>query len=175
MHACFLDMLEHPAHDHFGPVGDGIDVDLDRVAQIAVDQHRAAARHLDRGRDIMVELLRPVDHLHPPPAEHVGRAQKHRIADPLGDPQRLVAAARDAVGRLFQAEPLDQRREPLAVLGKVDAVGRGAEDRHARRLQLFGELQRRLPAELDDHAQQFALSCSRRTISSTSSVVSGSK
>ena len=51
----------------------------------------------------------------------------------------------------------DQRREPLAVLGQVDAVGRGAEDRHARRLQLRGELQRRLPAELDDDAEQLAL------------------
>ena len=52
---------------------------------------------------------------------------------------------------------LHQLGEALAVLGEVDAVGRGAEDRHARLLQLLGELQRRLPAELDDHAEQLAL------------------
>ena len=33
----------------------------------------------------------------------------------------------------------------------------GAEDRHPRRLQLGRELQRRLPAKLDDHAEQLAL------------------
>ena len=157
MHARFLDMLEHAAHRDVGPVADRVDVDFDRVAQIAVDQHRALARHLHRGRDIMVELLRPLDHLHAAPAEHVGRPQQHRIADPLRDPHRLVAAARDPVRRLLEAELLHQRREPLAILGEVDAVGRGPEDRHARRLQLLGKLQRRLPAELDDHAEQFAL------------------
>ena len=105
----------------------------------------------------MVELLRPVDHLHRPPAKHVARTQQHRIADPLGDRDRLVAAAGKAVGRLLQAQLVDQLGEALAVLGQVDAVRRGAEDRDAVGLQLGGELQRRLPAELDDHALKLAL------------------
>ena len=57
----------------------------------------------------------------------------------------------------LRPEPLHQRGEALAVFGEVDAVGRGAEDRHARLLQLLGQLQRRLPAELDDHADELAL------------------
>jgi hypothetical protein len=46
--------------------------------------------------------------------------------------------------------------EALAVLGQVDRVGRGAEDRDAGFLQRRGELQRRLAAELDDDADQLA-------------------
>src|SRR5689334_7344766 len=105
----------------------------------------------------MVELLRPLDHFHAATSKNVGRSQEHRIADPLRHPLSLVATARDAVGRLFEAEALDQRSKPLAVLRKVDAVGRSPEDRNACGLQLFGKLQRRLTAELDDDAQEVAL------------------
>ena len=38
----------------------------------------------------------------------------------------------------------------------VDRIHRGAEDRDVGRGQRFGELQRRLPAELNDDADQFA-------------------
>ena len=65
--------------------------------------------------------------------------------------------------------------EAVAVLGQVDHVGRGAEDRHVGVLQRAGELQRRLPAELHDDAGSVPFDCSTRTISSTSSAVSGSK
>ena len=35
-----LDMLEHASDDDIGAVADRIDIDLDRVAQILVDQNR---------------------------------------------------------------------------------------------------------------------------------------
>src|SRR3982751_3139786 len=105
----------------------------------------------------MVELLRAFDDLHAAPAQHVRRPQEHRVADPFRHPQRLVAAAGNAVGRLLEPELLDERSEPLAVLGEIDAVGRSAKDRHARRLQLRSELERRLPAKLDDHSEKLAL------------------
>ncbi len=66
--------------------------------------------------------------------------------------------------------------EALAVFGKVDGVGRGAEDRDALGFQRVGEFQRGLAAELDDDAVQRAvLLFGVRRISSTSSRVSGSK
>ena len=69
-----------------------------------------------------------------------------------------------------------QLLEALAVLGEVDGVGRGAEDRDAGGLERLGELERRLAAELHDHAQKLALAAARRSTSSiTSSAVSGSK
>ena len=89
----FLDMLHHPGDGDVLAVADRVDVDLDRVAQIFVDQHRAVAGDLDGGDDIILELGRPVDDLHRPPAEHVGGPGQHRIADPLGDRDRLLAAS----------------------------------------------------------------------------------
>ena len=112
-----LDMLEDTGDRHLLPVADRVDVDLDRIAQVTVDQHRRGARHLHRGGDIMVELLGPVDHLHAAPAEHVGRPQEHRVADALGDRDRLVTAARDAVGRLPETQALD--RSPLSAVRLV--------------------------------------------------------
>jgi hypothetical protein len=61
-----------------------------------------------------------------------------------------------AVGGCFRPS-LHQRLEPLAVLGQVDGVGRGAEDRDARIVQRVGQLQRRLAAELHDHPVQRAV------------------
>ena len=45
--------------------------------------------------------------------------------------------------------------KPLAVLGKVNGIGRGADDGNACRLQRPGQLQGRLPAVLDDDAVRF--------------------
>ena len=50
----------------------------------------------------------------------------------------------------FRCELVEQALEPVPVLGEVDGVRRGAEDRHAGLFQRVGELERRLAAELDD-------------------------
>ena len=65
---------------------------------------------------------------------------------------RLVAGhGRSALG-LQKPELVEKLLEPLPVLGPVDAVGRGAEDAHALFLERHRELERRLAAELHDHA-----------------------
>ena len=57
----------------------------------------------------------------------------------------------------LQLELVEQLLEAVAVLGEVDGVRRGAEDRHVGLLQRLGELERRLAAELHDHAVQRAV------------------
>ena len=57
----------------------------------------------------------------------------------------------------LQLELIEQQLEAVAVLGEVDRVRRGAEDRHVGLLQRLGELERRLAAELHDHAVQRAV------------------
>ena len=54
--------------------------------------------------------------------------------------------------RRAQAELGHHLAEPLAILGAIDRVGAGAEDRHAGLRERDRELERRLAAELDDHA-----------------------
>ena len=108
----------------------------------------------DPGRLHEVVAQRPVvvHDFHGTAAEHVGRAHEHRVADALRDGDGFLDRARDAVGRLRDAQPARELLEALAIFGDVDRVRRGAEDRHARGLERLGELQRRLAAELDDDA-----------------------
>ena len=157
MDARFLDMLHHARDPHLGAVAQGIDIAFDRIAQILVDQDGAVPADVDGGGNVAVELRFAVDDLHRAAAEHVGRAQQHRVADPGGDRRSLVAAAGDAVVGLLELQLADQLGKALAVFGKVNRVGRGAEDRDPGILQRLRELERGLPAELDDHAEQFAL------------------
>ena len=92
MDAGLLDMLHDAGDIDLVAVGDGIDIDLDRVLQIAVDQHRARARDADGAADVAVEPGGVVDDLHRPAAEHVGRADHHRVADRAARSPRLPAA-----------------------------------------------------------------------------------
>jgi hypothetical protein len=70
---------------------------------------------------------------------------------------------------------VQQLLEALAVLGQVDGVGLVPRIGMPASSSALGELQRRLAAELDDHAEQRAVLLLGSMISSTSSAVSGSK
>ena len=52
---------------------------------------------------------------------------------------------------------IEETFELVSILGKIDRFNRGAEDRNVGILQRLGELQRRLPAKLHDHADQRAV------------------
>jgi len=69
-----------------------------------------------------------------------------------------------------QPQFVEQALEAVAVLGEIDGVGRGAEDRHLARISSGpASLRRRLAAELHDHAMQRAVcGVSAAMISSTS-------
>ncbi len=146
-----LDVLHDAADPDVLAVADRVDVDLDRVLQEAVEEDLRASVGAGPA-EVVGELLRVVDQLHRPPAEHVARPHEQREADAGRDGERLLGAARRRVRRRLEREPLEHRAEAAAVLGQVDRLRRGAEQRHAGRLQARRELERRLAAELDDHA-----------------------
>ena len=133
--------------DVAGGVADGVDVDLHRVLEEPVDEHRALGRQpafapeaalggelLHRGDEALVV----VDDLHGAAAEHVRRAHQHREAELRGDGLRLLGGGDGAAGRLRDAEAGAQLVEALAVFGQVDRVGAGAEHRDAGLLQASG-------------------------------------
>ena len=178
MDAGLLDVLHDAGDEGVLAVGEAIDVDLGRVGEVAVEQQRVLAEHrvdlaglvvriarLDvvrhqlgqRAEQVVAELALLADDLHRAPAEHVGRAHDERIAEVGRDQPRLLDRIGDAVLRLLQLELIEQLLEAVAVLGEVDRVGRGAEDRDVRLLQRLGELERRLAAELHDDAVQRAV------------------
>ena len=143
MHTRLLDVLHDRADVGLEPVGDRVDVDLERALDEAVDQHRA----LDRA-----EIVRGVADAHRAPTEHVRGTDQDRKADPLGDRARLRGRARDPPLRTPDAEPVEKSAEALAILGQVDGVERRPDDRVARGFEPARELQRRLAAELDRDA-----------------------
>ena len=152
VHAGLLDVLHDAADDHLLAVGDGVDVDFGGVFQEAVDQHRLAlGDHEGRGHETL-ELAGIVADFHRPAAQHEARPHEHRIADLGHFDAGLGHVPRDAVGRLLEVQPLQHLGELLAVLGVFDRIDARADDRHARVGKRPGQVQRRLPAELHDHA-----------------------
>ena len=90
VHPGLLDVLHDPGdEDLAGAVAHGVDVDLDRVLQEPVHQHRplgrdpalAGQRARGHGLHDPAHAVVVVDDLHGPPAQHVARAEQHRVAD----------------------------------------------------------------------------------------------
>ena len=79
-----------------------------------------------------------------------------RVADALGERQRLLDAVRHAALGLRDAEPVEQRGEARPLLGLVDRLEVAAEQRDAGGGQRRGEVERRLAAERDDRREQAA-------------------
>ena len=176
MDARLLDVLHDAAdHDGAGRVGDGVDVELERVLEELVDEDRMLGRRVDGLRHVAIERADVVDDRHPAAAEHVRRPHDDREADRRGDVARFLARRRRAARRLRDLQLRQQRGESLAILGEVDRVGRRAEDPDAGVLQRQRQLQRRLAAELHEARH---LAARRRSVSMTaitSSNVSGWK
>ena len=105
-----LDVLEDAGHPRRLAVAEGVDVELARAREEAVDQARAVRHDVVRG---------PRDP-HPAAAEHVVRAHQHQVADALGGGARLVGVR--GHGPLGRAEPrrAQDLAEPAAVLGGLD-------------------------------------------------------
>ncbi len=68
---------------------------------------------------------------------------------------RLFHIPGDTAGRLAETQLVDQLLEQFAILGGLDRVDTRADDRHAGFLQSSRQVQRRLTAELNDHAIGF--------------------
>ena len=104
MDSGFLDMLHHAADEDVLSVGERIDIDLDRIGEIGIDQHRRRAGDDDGIRHVAFEAPRIAHDLHGAAAEHVGGTDHDRVADPLDDFPRLLGRARSAVLGLPQAQ-----------------------------------------------------------------------
>ncbi len=152
MHARLLDVLHDAAYQHLSAVAQGIDIDLGGVVEEAVEQHRRSEGDLDRIAHVALEILLLMDDFHGAAAQHIGRPHHQRITDLGREADRVRFGARRTVRRLLQAQVVQQFLEALAVLGGVDHVGAGADDRHAVRFEFAGTFERCLAAELHDDA-----------------------
>ena len=159
-------MLHHGADEDLLAVAERVDVDLDRVLDEAVDEHRPADR---RHRGAQVGFV--VADAHRTAAEDVRGSHEHRVADLPRGRERLVLASTVDHGGQRTPALAGERAEPLAILREIDRRVRRAENPVAGRLDVAGEPERRLAAELRDDPDRR----SRSRTASTSSGESGSK
>ena len=151
MDAGALDVLHNARDEHVGAVGDDVHLQLD-AAHILVDEDGVLDALRKNDVHIRADVVFAVGDGHILPADDVGRPQQHGVADAFGGPERLLHRLDAQSLRALDAELAQQPVEPLAVLGGVDALGRGAEDADALGVEELGQLDGRLPAEGDDDA-----------------------
>ena len=144
-----LDVLEQARDEHVGPVGHGVDVDLDPL-EVAIDPDRSVGIDDGRHGQLADEVAGAVAEVDGQPADDERRPDDDRVADPLGQGQRLLDAMGHAALRLRDAEPVEERREPGPLLGQVDGLEIGPEERDPGGGQRSGEVERGLAAELDE-------------------------
>ena len=147
-----LDVLHDAADVDLGAVAECVDVDLDRVLEEAVDEHRVLGGELGGPGDVALQRFLVVDDLHAATAQHVRRPHQHRVADLFGDPASLGESRRRAVTGSRQARGVQHVAERAAVLGQVDGLRRGAHDRNPGVSESLRQPERRLAAELHDDA-----------------------
>lgn len=157
-----LDVLHDAAQVELGAVVGGVHVDLDRVVEEPVDQHRRLRGDEGRAVDHDRQGLIVVDDLHAAAAQHVRGPHEHRVPDRVRDGDRLLRGLGHAALRGRQAG----RREhvpnsPRSSARSIDS-GRGPDDQDAVRLERARELQGDLPASLHDHARDRAVGELRR-------------
>src|ERR1700722_14567108 len=108
MDPSFLDVF-HDASDVDGvAITYAIDVDFDRVIQIAIDQHGIVDRTPRRFTHVTVQAGGVIHDLHRSAAQNVTGTDHYREADAIGNFLRLPRRTRDAVFRLQQPKPMQQ-------------------------------------------------------------------
>ena len=121
MHAGLLDVLHDRADVRLLAVAERVDVDLDRVLEEPVDEHApVTAAHR------LAHVVLVVADAHRAAAEHVRGPDEHRVADALGDLDRLAPPSRPSPTPGSGRRAREQRAEALAILGEVDRVERRA-------------------------------------------------
>ena len=144
-----LDVLHHPRNETIVAVADDVDFYL-FAEHVCVHEDRRVRRDIDGMLHIGDQLVAMVDDLHRPAAQHVRGPHEHRIADLIRDAGRGLHRSHRPTRRLRNAQAAEQLLELVPILRHVDLIGGGAEDRHARVVERPRQVDRRLPAELDD-------------------------
>ena len=134
------------------PVGDRVDVDLDAL-EVAVDPDRPVGVDDGRRRELADEVAGRVGEVDGQPADDERGPDDDRVADPVGQGQRLLDAVGHPALGLGDPEPVEERGEAGPLLALVDRLEVRPEERDPGRRERRGEVERGLAAELDEGRQ----------------------
>ena len=154
VHPSLLDLLHYTGDVDVCAVGNGVHIDFDSAFQELVDQHRIRSRNVRCFHHVPPQRVDVLHELHRSPAENVGRPQENGIADARCHSFGLLDCSSRAIGRLPQAQLVQQLLEAFPILSQVNDVGRRTEDRDAGLFESGGQLERGLAAKLNDGSAQ---------------------
>ena len=109
---------------------------------------------LDGFAHVTLQVALLVHDFHGAAAQNIARTHHQRVTEGGSFFKRLGLGTGRRVGRLAQLELVQELLKAFTVFGRVDHVGRGADDGHAVALQVQRQLQRRLATVLHDHAER---------------------
>ena len=155
MHTGLLNVFENTGDENILAITQHINIELGRVAQIAVNQNRTVAGYNHGLAHIALQLCVIIDDFHSAAAQNIGRANNHRKPDVGGNGARLVGRAGNAVGWLTQIEAFQQILKAVAIFSEINGVGVRAQNGNARLLKRLAQFQRGLAAKLHNDTGQF--------------------
>ena len=155
VHAGLFDVLHDATDNHIGTVTHRIHIHFDGIVQEAIQQHRRIIGHRHGIHHVVTQFRFAVHDFHGATTQHIGRTHHQRVTDFFRQTYTVFHGTGGAVGRLLQAKLVDHLLEAFAIFRFIDGIRRGANNGHAGSLQSTGQLQRGLPAVLDDHTLGF--------------------
>ena len=151
MHACPLDVLHHAGNEYVPAVGDDVHLQLG-AHHVFVHQHGVLNSVLQDPPHIAPQMFLVVHDGHVLPADDVGGAQQHRVAEALCRSRGFFLGQHAAAPGTLDAVFFQQGVKPFPVLRNVDSFRRGAENRDAVAVQESGQADGGLPTERHHYA-----------------------
>ena len=148
-----LHVLQQPGDEHADAVGDRVDIDFDAL-EVTVDPDGAVGIDHGGGRQLAGEVVGRIAEVDGETADDERGPDDDRVADALGERERLLDAVGHAAVGLRDPESVEQGREPDPFLGLVDRLEVAPQQGHPAGGQRSGEVERRLATERDDRRQE---------------------
>ena len=145
-----FNVLHDAADDALFSIAQGIHIGFERIFQEAVDQHRVVGRDAHCIAEVIPQRRLVIYDLHGPSSEHIRRTNQNGIAHAFSHDHRVIHLGHGAAGRLCYAQASRQLLKAPPILCDIDRIRTGSQYRDAGFLQLLGELEWSLAAELDD-------------------------
>ncbi|RUS29122.1 hypothetical protein BC938DRAFT_481034 [Jimgerdemannia flammicorona] len=142
---------EYGVHEQLALVRDGIDVDLLRVLDELCDNDRVQRRHVGGLGEVVLENLGGVRDVHGGAGEHVRRADEDWVANLVGKLVSLLNGCELLPRGLVDADPVEDARELVPILGGVNHLWVCAQHIHLVLRQAEGDVLRELPTDADHH------------------------
>src|ERR1700676_1704407 len=155
MDACFLNMLHNPAdHGNFA-IGNTVDIDFDSILEESIHQYWPFRTGFHRGSDITSQVFFLIDNFHGAAAENKRWSDQDWVPNRAGDLHRFLFIDRGAIRWLIEAKAIQQRGKVLPVFGHFNALGLCSNDVYSIGLESIREIERCLPAKLDNGGPTF--------------------